>query len=69
MLDGALERIKEGGAIDVVATNTVPNKVSKIVDVAPLAASAVLSILSSSSARSKVGMEGSRSRSNSISTT
>lgn len=65
MLDGALERIKDGGASDVVATNTVPNMVSKMVDVAPLAASAVLSILSSNNASSKVGMEYSSSNSKS----
>lgn len=49
MLNGALERIKESGASDVVATNTIPNKVSRIIDVAPLAASTLLSILNSSS--------------------
>ncbi|MEM0496135.1 MAG: ribose-phosphate pyrophosphokinase [Candidatus Nitrosocaldus sp.] len=60
MLDGALERIREGGASDVVATNTVPNKVSKTVDVAPLAASAVLSILRSSSASSNLSSSKSK---------
>ncbi|MEM2919313.1 MAG: ribose-phosphate pyrophosphokinase [Candidatus Nitrosocaldus sp.] len=74
MLDGALERIKESGAVDVVATNTIPNKkVSRIVDVAPLAASTVLSILGNSSATGKMDREsnnksGSRSSRSSIST-
>ncbi len=61
MLNGALEKIKESGASDVAATNTIPNKVSRIVDVAPLAASALLSILNSS------GNEGSSSKSSSSS--
>ncbi len=65
MLDGALERIRESGADDVVATNTIPNRVSRIVDVAPLAASAVLSILSNSSASSKMDRENRRSKSKS----
>ncbi|MEM0029977.1 MAG: ribose-phosphate pyrophosphokinase [Candidatus Nitrosocaldus sp.] len=77
MLDGALERIKESGAVDVVATNTIPNKkVSRIVDVAPLAASTVLSILGNSSATGKMdresnnksGSRSSRSSRSSIST-
>lgn len=62
MLNDALERIVESGASDVVATNTIPSRVNKIVDVSPLAASAVISILMSDASAGR-----GRSKSSSIS--
>ncbi|MCS7142134.1 MAG: ribose-phosphate pyrophosphokinase [Candidatus Nitrosocaldus sp.] len=75
MLDGALERIRGSGASAIVSTNTVPRGVGGLtveVDVAPLAASALLSILMGRSGmdgmdREGRGEEGSKEGSKSIS--